>query len=361
MSCHDNLLNDLYWFGPNTFTLYKEINDKPYLVTFVKGRGYEIGFRTKIPNNLLIKNDVLVNFQELSDEEQDDIINKLKDKLYFTNTEKFIINILLDKFLINNKENIEISFKEMEKYRKKVSSYKNVTISNPTYKRYCNILTNLCNKEIYLKTDDNFRAKKYGVNNRHFHQKVLNISKLYKYGTNNLVLSYSFDAFGNVLRLSRRYSNIIPEQYYHCNFSQGKINMVAYYLGRLIYIELGAINKKKYSYVNPTIKLNLDDMVNFINSDKKTIHNKTRELKIVVNLAKQFLNCMERNKVISDYSIEYTYNETEKFQKKHEFDYDINYNLDYEFTSKDIGEDVYVAITIYFYSFEEKAAGFGSL
>lgn len=47
-----------------------------------------------------------------------------------------------------------------------------------------------------------------------------------------------------------------------------------------------------------------------------------------------------------EYETHYEYTESEWFEHKHEFDYDLEGNLDYEFSLNDVGQDVIVEFTV---------------
>ena len=232
----------------NLSELYREINGEPYLINRIKENHCEVGLRAKIPNDMLTFDGTLKKFTDLTCLEQTNIFSKLKNDLFFTNTEILLTNILLDKFLRSN-YNFEISIKEIERfYRRKAMSNRNITLNEQTYNRYISVLNGLCRKEIYLITDDYFRDKKYGSNNRNLNQKFLTILEIYQPSVNNISFSYSFGAFGEVLKLSRRYSDAVPAEAYRCGFNQAAIHSFNYYMGQQIFIE-------KYAFVtNPYLE-----------------------------------------------------------------------------------------------------------
>lgn len=395
LTVHDNLLSDLYelnfdyfyeghtlgfnYWGEETIIplnskhvkpncrlnlieLYDEINGEPYLVHVSKGNNYKVGLRAKIPKDMLLVDGEMKKFSELSNIQQTDIFNQLKAKLYFSNTEILFTNILLDKFL-NSDYDPKLSFKEIERlYRKKSIAYRNITINNLTYERYITTINGLCQKEIFLVTNDNFRGKRYGVNNRNISQKLLTVLSAYKHGSNNIVFAYSFGELGNILKLSRRYSSIISAASYTCKFSNTMSHAISYYIGQMIFIENYKIVKNPYKIYHE-FEIDVADILKKVhyesrnNSDSgnsldyklnsyKYQPNKNRTNRMVLKYISSALAGAKLNKAIESYEVHYSYDETEKFSEKHEFDYDNDMNLNYEFSLNDVGNDVTATITV---------------
>lgn len=371
ITVHDNILSDLYELDPSTIQC-REINGEEYLVNEKCGRGYLVGLRTKIPGNLLISDNTDRKYLELSVEEQEEICNKLKQKLYFNNQEILFTNILLDKFL-NCHRDFDISFKEIEShYRKKASSYRNIVINDLTYKRYITVINEIIEKDVYLKTKETFRKPKYGVNNRNITQPFLVLLKQGNYGKNNLEFSYSFGQFGNVLKLSRRYSNNLIRGFYRYNLNQSMKHAIAYHLGKEIFIRSFEINhnilNSKYMIPKTThfghFSLDINGILQKVHyetrfkdnqgysiADKlngfKNQPNKNRTYRMVMGYIQEILGGFCSNKSIYKYDIKYIYNETEAFEERHEFDYDLDGKLNYEFSLNDINQDVDIIIDIY--------------
>lgn len=69
-----------------------------------------------------------------------------------------------------------------------------------------------------------------------------------------------------------------------------------------------------------------------------------------IRVRKMFINYIIRGFYLCDiYSVEeqFTYDETEEFVEKHEFDYDENSNLNYTFSMDDLGKDVNVSLLVF--------------
>ncbi len=342
ITCHDNLLHDLVCMDN---IVYKEVDNKPYLINLSKGRGYEIGFRVDITKGL-IKDSQLYTWDELEEFNQNILLGYCERYLILSDVEFYIYNILLDNYLNSNTEICEISLKEIErKYRNKVIGKRNIVISKPTYDRYIDVLDNLSIKEIYLKTENYFRQQKYGVNNRRFSHKLLKLINAYEDGSNNIKIVYSLGAFGKVLKLSRRYSTFLPARCYHYNFSQIKKYLVAYYLARNCFIRKGQINRRPKDYSLYEETLNFGEIYSFAYGEAQS-KNYWRNYRTLVDYILEILELFTNRKIISNYHVEYDYTEDDKFQLKHQYDYDINLNLDYKFTTKDLDSNVTISITI---------------
>lgn len=362
ITCHDNLLSDIYFLSSHTIK-YEEINGIPYLINSSKGRGYQVGLRTVIPSSLLEVDGITKKFTELSTEEQNKIINSLKEKLLFTDIEILFTNILLDRYL-SSTYNFDISFKEIESdYRKKAISTRNIVINDYTYKRYIFTLNSLKEKEVFLKTSSKFRQHRYGVNNRNFNHKFLTVIHDYKIGTNNVGFSYSFGEFGRVLKLSRRYSTSMPAADYRCNFNQVAFHCVSFVLAQKFFIHNhNAILSNRYGDYELTISI--DEILNLIPyrgrkkdteglsynqvlKECKQQPNKNRIYRKAISYLESLLSAYKSNGTICDYELNYYVDETEEFARKHEYDVWASDTRDYILSDSDIGQYlVYTTVTI---------------
>lgn len=362
ITCHDNLLSDIYFLSSRTIT-YEEINGIPYLINASKGRGYQVGLRTVIPSSLLELDGITKKFTELSTEDQNKIINILKDKLLFTDIEILFTNILLDKYL-SSTYNFDISFKEIESdYRKKATSTRNIVINDYTYKRYILTLNSLKEKEVFLKTSNKFRQHRYGVNNRNFNHKFLTVIRDYRIGTNNIGFSYSFGEFGRVLKLSRRYSTSMPAADYRCNFNQVAFHCASFILAQKFFIHNhnAIVSRRSGSY---ELTISVDEILNLIPyrgrkkdteglsynqvlKECKQQPNKNRIYRKAISYLEALLSAYKSNGTISDYELNYVLYETEEFDKKHEYDVWASDPRDYILSNNDVGQYLeYTTVTI---------------
>lgn len=238
------------------------INGKYYLVN---KRGvkdwFEIGLIVEIPKELL-EDCSIDDIRELCSQEytRKYKVNDMSEKgssidndyskyvkcqelmahLTFTPKEMFVMNILLSNYLNTDYRKMpEISFKDLDYYRRKSSSYRNIVVPIETAESYRNIINSLCSKMIYLKTAPKFRKrpkKDYGVADRDFYQDLLTIYNPYLASSNNLSFKYSFGEFGEVIKLSKRWSNIVPNRCFQWSFNQAVNNVIACEIGRQIFI-----------------------------------------------------------------------------------------------------------------------------
>ena len=325
---HDEVLYELFNLGLNT-TMYKIIDGQPYLINTIKKDNFEIGFRKKLDKKLdskvksgtLIDDiDYILNKDMHIDLEcckiakikynKDDFLglNKYSKEIYdkygkylcLSNIEKYIMNILLDKYL-DSSYDFSISLKEMEiMYRSMAISRRNIVLNNDTYNRYLITINMLCNKELYIKTNGVFRNLHYGVNNIELVQSLLKIGNSFQDGSNNVVFSYSFGMLGKILKNSKRYSTIAPVEFFKVNFNQVKYNLVAMYLARIIFIEKGLRTKT----IKPKvfIEIDLGELMEFVEDPIMEIKsNYNRHSKYILKIACKVLKKMEQEDVINYY------------------------------------------------------------
>ena len=361
ITVHDNLLADLYSLNMDNHCDVEIINGDQYLVNQSIGRNYSIGLRVKIPKDLITINGKVQKFVDLYPQLQNRIEEELKEYLYFSNIEIFITNMLMDKFLKNG-TNFEISIKELEGfYRKGKNDYSKVRVSESAFKRYVKVLSSLEKKEIFLKTNKNFRQNKYGVNNIDINQPFIRLINPRADGTNNIRFSYSFWEFGRVIKLSRRYSNTLSKTAYMLNMNQALKHVVAYFVARDVFIANGNLLRVKCveDLSRNFVLFRPEDYYCLIKYDSrekefsgysirskidgfKSQPNKNRTLRMMANYVSFGIGCSG----VYDYETHYEYTESEWFEHKHEFDYDLEGNLDYEFSLNDVGQDVMVEFTV---------------
>jgi len=361
VTIHDNFLADLYSLTLDTVS-YEEIDGEPYLINGTKGRGYHVGLIVKIPIELLTTNGKVRDYNTLYNEEKEALISTLRDRLFFNNQEILMTNILLDKELSSN-TSFDISFKDIESNYRRGS--KRVQLTDYNCKSYINIINKLARKEIFLKTNSNVRESKYGANNLSFHQSFLTIFNYCYNGKMNLVFSYSFGRFGEVLKLSRRYSDGVPSSAYSCKLNQSMLHAVYYFIGREIFIRKGMRNKHPRLDSYKYFQLNINELMQSIHyntrksdvdgysvSSKidgyKSQSNKTRTYRLFIKDILIALASMKESHIIYDYVEKYDYTESDNFVNKHAEEYvGNNLNLVHIFSVEEIGQDVSIAITIY--------------
>lgn len=359
---HDNLLADLYSLTIDN-VYHKNLDGLDYLINETKGRGYNIGLQVQIPVEMLTYNNTIKEYKDLSKEEQMRIIEALKERLFFSNAEILMSNILLDKFSDTN-ENASISFIEIESYYRKQNKSR-VQLTYDNYKRYIDVINKLVDKEIFIKTTGCFREKEYGVNNLSFQQPFLVLFDNFDNGRYNKVFSYSFDRLGDVLKLSRRVSENVPSSAYTCRLNQCMLHTVYYFLGLEVFWKKWLLRKHQRLESYKYFRLDLQKLMERIHYEKKkgntTGHsvaytlanikdqqNKLRTYKLIVKYVLLALKEMKKNHIIYDYEEKYTYKEDDKFVEKYQDDYvGDNLKLVHLFSVNEIDSNVDIEITIF--------------
>lgn len=321
---HDELIYELYNLKTDTIQ-YQIINGVPYLVNIAKGKLFEIGFRVKLNESLdsRVSSGTYINqinailnegsFLYLDYEEQ--LIDKYGDRLCLTNIEKYILNILFDKYL-DNPFAANISLKEIEiMYREMALSKRYIVLNSETYSRYMLTIDLLRNKELYISTKKSFRNSCYGCNNITMIQKLLSITNYAFDGTNNLKFNYSLGILGQIIRNCKRYSTLAPAKYFRVNLNQVKRNLIAMYISRKVFVER-YVNSYK---VNPDFmfELNVGELTNFIEEPLKPIKsNYARYNSSIMKTINDILNSLKENGEIDYEIIEESYSYLDKLTDK---------------------------------------------
>ena len=359
ITVHDNLLANLYQLNLSSVVV-KTINEEEHLINQISGRDYTVGLIAKIPKELLTVNGDVCKFSELSTEAQEEIFNLLKDNLYFSNVEILFCNILFDRYLKTDYA-YDFSLTEFEKVYRRKGKTKKIRISDVNYKRYVKTLNKLSKKEIIIDTKPKFRTqgkRNYGVNNLKIKQKLISFTNLFE-KENDIIFSYHFSQFGKVIKLSRRYSNILLPKFYQYRLNQSMKHVIAYFIGLEIFIRKDP--HKKYSN---SFMLDVNTIFQKVHYETrkgeckgyslaskldgfKSLPNKLRTYKMTLKYINEILADFVLNKTIYDYEVKFTYDETEDFQEKHQYNYDLAGNLIYNFTLNDVGRDVDVSFLIY--------------
>ena len=256
ITVHDQLLLDLYKLNlgyPLDSITIKTINGEKYLANaFYKraGNGYQIELLTKIPSQVQEEQLDVERLFENKPDESAIYYDYMKERLIFSSEEVLIADILFSDFL-NKSSNIRrISFKEIEAYRCKASSYANIVLNDKTAEKYKEILKSLCSKLILLQTNSTFRKERYGVNDKDIFQPFLEISNVTEISKNNWQFDYSFGFYGEIIKRSRRYSNILPDVFYQCSLKQAAKHRMAIYIAQGVFCAKYHPNRK---YLMPMI------------------------------------------------------------------------------------------------------------
>lgn len=307
ISVTDELIFNLYFLNYK-YIEYRIINHKYYLINRAGEKyKFELQLIAEIPDEILEQ----YSIDEIVDgcNNNDNKFQPLISMLTFSPKEMLIMNILFSNYL-NTKSNMtpEISFKDIEFYRKKSSSYKDVTINDITAESYRNIINGLIDKRLYLKTEDKFRKtakKNYGVSGREFEQQLLTIYDPYLSSSNNISFKYSFGTFGEVIRLSRRYSCCVPAKCYHYSLNQAIYNVVACDIGRHLYYDLYRRKKppKMELYENHMYSFKMDFESYFEIIYGKYKKNKARQRKVFYKELKKILEEFTKERKIEIFEL----------------------------------------------------------
>lgn len=308
---HDELLYDLYNLNTDGIQ-YQLINGEPYLVNISKKRKYEIGFRIKLykPLNSRIKSGsymyqssyLFADTIEESNLLYKEFLEEYGKFLVLSNFEKYMLNVLIDKYLCNH-DYATITLKEIEtKYRHKCMDKRYICLNDDTFNKYVRTLDLLANKELYLKTGSTFRKSCYGSNNILTTQDLLCINNHLYENKNKLEITYSLGLFGKVIKNSKRYSTLVPPDYYKVNINQVKQNLVAMYIARLLYIEQG-IKRASIEY-HYKFKVDFYDLVDYVEDRIIPItSNYVRYKCSIIRILKKLLLDLKKTGKIFDYEI----------------------------------------------------------
>lgn len=254
MTVHDQFVLDLYKLNTALprFTLREKIiNGEKYLInSFVEKNKYEVGIAVKIPRELISIGVNLDRFTHPVEDEYSRFYESMKERLQFSEAEILVTNILFSKYLSEYYAINQISFKDIERYRSKSSSKRNIVLNEDTFKRYKHIIDSLCAKTIYLKTGD-VRHPTFGVNNRNIMQPFLVVTSRCMTGVTNMQFNYSFGNFGKFIKRSRRYSNNLPNIAYSYNFKQAKKHCTAIYVAQEVFWQNYRIKKRAKKFAPP--------------------------------------------------------------------------------------------------------------
>ena len=306
---HDELLFELYNLKPDTIT-YELIDGVPYLVNAAKQRTFQIGFRVMLNKKLddfvpsgttLDMIDALYNEYTLFSIKKE--LLQYSERLCLSNFEKYMMNVLLDKNLDSYKIST-INLKEIEiEYRSMAMSRRYITLNNETYERYLKAIDSLYRKELFIKTTSTFRKSCYGVNDINAVQRLINISDYCFDGSHNLEISYSFGILGDILHNCKRFSTLAPSKCFKVNINQVKLNLVAMYIARQLYIERGI--RRKSIEPHFMFQLDVDKIIRFVDDPLEPISsNYNRQRRYIEKLIAKILCSMEKEGTIYEFLID---------------------------------------------------------
>lgn len=202
---------------------YDVINGVPYLISEKALKKARICLRAKIPIQDLLVGDEIYGFNHLSQEKQDLIKQKLKDRLSFTAQEIFMFCYILSLYLESNYEinlnNIHTAIRSQRKMDiEKVRDLR-------TLSAYKTAIKNLENKILHVEIDK-CNPRLYGVSNKKFTQSLLELKDD----------GFSLGNIGKIHESSEHFSNdYMPKQIFNCRLNQITKFLLAYILSYEIY------------------------------------------------------------------------------------------------------------------------------
>ena len=279
---------------------YKEVNNIPYIVKELKKSDITIELRAKIPDKML-----KYPYEDLKQEEKNNIYNKLYGNLTFSSSEILILFILLSNYL---EDNYDISLNQIHK------AFRGMSIKQPievkARKMYKNTIYSLSKKIIFIKTSKNFRKIKSPLNNLNIVNNLITIFNQEDVKNGDVKYTYTFNRLGDILKNSKHLSNdIIPSEIFHIGITQIPKFLIGTYLGMLIFtnrrkncnyfiIKLTTIMRiipyfnKKQQNTNKSYLVKLEE-----------VFNRTTLLRRFLNYILDVLNLLKSQNKIKDFSI----------------------------------------------------------
>lgn len=227
----------------------------------------------------------------------------------FTTHEVFLLMILLDYYIKNGAEPQFITLSYIHKaYRDKRTGKKNV-MSQTDLSAYIKAIDQLRLKKVSV--DIKNVRRKYKVNNTHIcNKRLLNLREYMRLPNGDIIFSYDFGEFGDILVKSKRYSNNIPIDIVRCSYQQITMLYIMMYLSKLIYInQKKTVNdfKLMFTSIMKHIKVHAKDgsntNQNLLEILGTKIMNKYNYLTIFKQHLINVLDMLLENGTIKDYAI----------------------------------------------------------
>lgn len=168
-----------------------------------------------------------------------------------------VYSLLLHKCIEVQSEKQEISYRELQELRGKRK-----TLDPKTLKAYDRAFKGLMTKKIKYDLGTSRKNKK--ITYRKHEHPLLLVYEANRLTNGDKIIKYSLGPFGKTLIESKRYSTLIPAEYFRINFNQVMTYEIALYVCRMIYINQH-MGKTKIA-----IKLNsiMKNISKFIDSEK---------------------------------------------------------------------------------------------
>lgn len=247
-SCYDELLSKLFLMTyENAMNLKEAIDDEGETsVSLISNEPQAIDRVTK-DNTCYFTN----NYNTST------LYNNIYD---LTAHEIIIYSILLHKCIEEQSEECTISYKEIQQLRGKRIG-KSKLLDNTTMNAYDKAFSGLCEK--YIKYNLGTSRQKYKITYRKHSHPLLIINDIQQLCNGDMFINYSLGPFGKTLIESKRYSNLVPKQYFQINFNEVMVYQIALYICRIIYI-----NRKKSKPITITLNSIMKNISKFMNTEK---------------------------------------------------------------------------------------------
>lgn len=173
-----------------------------------------------------------------------------------------MLMIILDHLKKTNGVGVPLDFKYIHTSYRNKRLGKKQSVPRPAYRNYARALNRLTKKWISFEIKN--ARKRYHINNSKFHCKRLvnfNYGEVVK---GDVTFDYHLGDFGNVLLVSKRFSDILPIDIIRLPYKQISILYIGLYLSRLIFIN----RRKKKTNFNVTLKSIMENiMLHKVNGD----------------------------------------------------------------------------------------------
>ena len=257
-------------------------------------------YHDELFHNLIIPNDV--------DKMNKTSIKLLGNQQLLSAQEIFMLMILLDHYTKAKGVEVPITIKQIHIDYRNRRMGKEQSIPKPDYKSYVIALNSLKKRFISFNIVRKIKLMHSGIS-KHKCRKLINIFHT-KQPHGNTILEYSLGEFGDILLLSRRYSDILPVEIIRLPYKQISALYIGLYLARLIFIN----RRKKQKQFNVSINSIMKNiMLHQVNGDntgitlasklKEHIPNKYTYIDNFRKHLKMVLKMLEENKSISSFEM----------------------------------------------------------
>lgn len=226
----------------------------------------------------------------------------------FSAQEIFMLMIILDHYKKTDALGVPLTFKFIQTSYRNRRLGKEHSIPKPDYRNFAKAINGLKNKWISLEIKNTRR--RYHINNSKYSSRRLININFTKGVRGNVIFDYGLGEYGNVLMVSKRFSDILPIDIIRLPYKQVSALYIGLYLSRLIFIN----RRKKKTQFNVTIKSIMKNiMLHTVNGDntgitllsklEQSIPNKYSYICNFRNHLEMVLKMLIENKSIASYEV----------------------------------------------------------